>query len=48
MGFLKKALSAGAAKKVIEAARKPENQARMKSLASKARRRRGQQPPLSQ
>lgn len=44
MGILNKALMAGAAKKVVEAARKPENQARMKQLAAKARRRRGQPP----
>lgn len=44
MGFLKKALSAGAAKKAIDMARKPENQAKIKTLASKARRRRGQPP----
>lgn len=46
MGFLKKALTAGVAKKAFDAARKPENQARIKSLAAKARRR-GGQPPRS-
>jgi len=45
MGILNKALVAGAARKVAQAARKPENQARMKTLAAKARRRRGQPPP---
>ncbi len=45
MGILNKALVAGAARKVAQVARKPENQARMKTLAAKARRRRGQPPP---
>lgn len=48
MGFLGKALKAGVAKKAVDAARKPENQERVKALVAKAkaRRRRGQ-PPAS-
>ncbi len=44
MGFLQKALSAGAAKKAMEIARKPENQAKIKSMVAKARKGRGQSP----
>ena len=37
MGFLSKIVKAGAAKKVVDQARKPENQAKLKSGVDKAR-----------
>ncbi len=44
MGIFGKALKAGVAKKAIDAARKPENQERVKSLVAKARSRRSKPP----
>jgi len=43
MGLFDKAIKAGIAKKAIDAARKPENQQRLKGLVEKARSRR--RPP---
>ncbi len=46
MGIFGKALKAGVAKKAIDAARKPENQQRIKAVVAKARSRRNP-PPAS-
>ena len=47
MGFLSKLAKSGAAKKATDEARKPENQEKLKGLASKVRSRggKGGQPP---
>ena len=44
MGILSKLTKAGVAKKAMDEARKPQNQAKLKGLAAKLQNKRGNQP----